>query len=148
MRISDWSSDVCSSDLAFTGPDHVLVLCGPGNNGGDGDVIARELAERGWPVTVGQLAPPSSREAVAAAAACPAPIEPLAGVQPAPVLVDALFGTGMQRKLKPQLAGRLAALMGAANATIAIDLPRGAGMADGALLGPSLPFDMTIALAA
>ncbi|API58988.1 bifunctional ADP-dependent (S)-NAD(P)H-hydrate dehydratase/NAD(P)H-hydrate epimerase [Tardibacter chloracetimidivorans] len=137
-----------SAIAAFTGPDHVLVLCGPGNNGGDGYVIARELAERGWPVTVGQLAPPSSREAVAAAAACPAPVEPLASVQPAPVLVDALFGTGMKRKLKPQVAGRLADLMGAANARIAIDLPSGVGTDDGALLGASLPFDMTIALAA
>src|SRR3546814_16417112 len=139
MRISDWSSDVCSSDLAFTGPDHVLVLCGPGNNGGDGDVIARELAERGWPVTVGQLAPPSSREAVAAAAACPAPIDPFAAVQPAPVLVDALFGTGLTRTEKPPVAGRLAEFIGAAHARHATDLPSGSGMARSALPGRSLP---------
>jgi hydroxyethylthiazole kinase-like uncharacterized protein yjeF len=139
---------VATAVAAFTGLDEVLVLCGPGNNGGDGYVIARELMARGWPVRVAQLAPPASPEAIAAAALYHGPVEPFDKARPRAILVDALFGTGMTRMLAPKLADRLQKLMEGSWVRVAVDLPSGVGTDDGSLLGAGLPFDMTVALAA
>ena len=83
----------------FAGPLPALVLCGPGNNGGDGYVIARELAARGVAVRVAALAEPKSDAARAARDAWGGPVETLAEAAPAPLLIDALFGTGLARPL-------------------------------------------------
>lgn len=126
----------------------VLILCGPGNNGGDGYVAARWLRARGQAVRVAASAPPTTEAARAARAAWEAPVAPIATVAPAPVLVDALFGTGLSRGLEPALAERLGALAAAARYRIAVDLPSGVASDDGALLSPVPRFELTLALGA
>ena len=126
------------------GPLPALVLCGPGNNGGDGYVVARELGARGVNVRVAALAEPKSAAARAARESWTGPVGPLDDAAPAPLLIDALFGTGLGRALDDGVARRLADLAGAAAVRVAIDLPSGIATDDGAILSPVPDFDLTI----
>jgi len=83
----------------LAGANEVLILCGPGNNGGDGYVAARVLAEMGITVRVAALSEPKTDAAKSARAGWLGPVETLAEAKPAAVLVDALFGTGLTRPL-------------------------------------------------
>ncbi len=103
----------------------VLVLCGPGNNGGDGYVIARVLRARGVPVRVAALGEPGTESAARARADWGGPVEDVMTAAPAAQLVDALFGIGLARGLAPALAGKLAELVHAAGHSYAIDVPSG-----------------------
>ncbi|MDB5440423.1 MAG: carbohydrate kinase, YjeF related protein [Caulobacteraceae bacterium] len=102
----------------------VTVWCGPGNNGGDGYVSARLLAEAGWAVRVEALDPPVTPAAKAAAARWTGEVFSLVpGAAPADLYIDALFGAGLKRALAgPALA---AARLSQAEPTVAIDLPSG-----------------------
>lgn len=128
----------------YSGPLPALVLCGPGNNGGDGYVVARELAARGMPVRVAALAEPKSAAARAARERWRGPVEAIAEAKPARLLIDALFGTGLARGLDDAPASRLCALAGEAEVRVAIDLPSGAATDDGALLSTVPDFDLTV----
>jgi len=83
----------------LAGTNEVLILCGPGNNGGDGYVAARVLAEMGVAVRVAALSEPKTDAAKSARAGWLGPVDTLAEAKPAPILVDALFGTGLTRPL-------------------------------------------------
>jgi len=131
----------------FAGPIPALVLCGPGNNGGDGYVVARALAAQDVPVRVAALGEPATPAAYAARDAWGGEAEKLDAAEPAPLLVDALFGTGLGRPLETHVVSRVAALAAAARLRVAIDLPTGAGTDDGSLLSPVPNFDLTIAFA-
>jgi hydroxyethylthiazole kinase-like uncharacterized protein yjeF len=126
------------------GPLPALVLCGPGNNGGDGYVVARELAARGMHVRVAALSAPKSGAAQKAREGWTGPVEALADAAPAPLLIDALFGTGLGRPLGDDAAGRLAALAAGAAIRAAIDLPSGVATDDGAILSPVPDFELTV----
>ncbi len=125
-----------------------LVLCGPGNNGGDGWVAAASLARSGHPVRVAMLAEPATEVAARARAGWTGRVETLADAAPAPVVVDALFGTGLTRPLAPEVSGALARLVGAARLSVAVDLPSGVSTDDGAMLDEVPRFDLTLALGA
>ncbi|AUW58542.1 bifunctional ADP-dependent NAD(P)H-hydrate dehydratase/NAD(P)H-hydrate epimerase [Sphingobium sp. SCG-1] len=125
-----------------------LVLCGSGNNGGDGFVIARLLRERGLAVRVAASADsrtPSSRQA---RALWNGPVEDVLTARPATQVVDALFGTGLTRGLDDGLAAKLCQLAGEARLTYTVDLPSGVRTDDGALLSDVPLFDICVALGA
>lgn len=126
----------------------ILILCGPGNNGGDGYVAARLLAERGAAVRVAASAAPATDLARAAAARWSGATERIEAVDTAPVLVDALFGVGLTRPLTPELVAALGRLAHAASRRIAIDVPSGVAPDTGAAMSPTPDFDITVALGA
>jgi hydroxyethylthiazole kinase-like uncharacterized protein yjeF len=126
----------------------VLVLCGPGNNGGDGYVAAASLAAKGHPVRVAALGEPHSEAARDARAVWTGPIEPLAEAAPASVVVDALFGTGLSRALDDGAAAALRRLVEAARWSLAVDLPSGVETDTGRVFGDVPCFDLTLALGA
>ncbi|MBW4037171.1 MAG: NAD(P)H-hydrate dehydratase [Proteobacteria bacterium] len=128
-------------------PCRVLVLAGPGNNGGDGYVTARHLAARGWPVVVAPVGTPRPGSPAAdAAAQWRGPlVEPtIARVAAAELVIDAIFGAGLARDITPECA----ALLAAARALVAIDMPSGVDGATGALRGKAAQAALTITFVA
>jgi hydroxyethylthiazole kinase-like uncharacterized protein yjeF len=139
---------IATAVARLAGVSPVLILCGPGNNGGDGYVAARLLAAAGHDVRVAAAGEPRSPLAIAARHGWTGTVEPIATASPAPVLVDALFGTGLTRPLDDSTAAALHRLADAARLRIAIDLPSGVATDDGAVPHAPPRFDLTLALAA
>jgi len=130
------------------GPRQVLVLCGPGNNGGDGYVAARRLASIGYPVRVAALAEPGSDAAQWARKQWGGPVDRFEDATPAPILIDCLFGTGLSRGLEDTVSKHLSALVDQALVAVACDLPSGIASDDGALLSPVPCYDLTVTFGA
>jgi NAD(P)H-hydrate epimerase len=118
------------------------VLCGPGNNGGDGLVVARLLKEQGWSVRVGLLGEKSALKSEAAlmASLYDGEVEPLspAIVDGAGVIVDALFGTGLARPIEGQAREVIRAANAVAAPTFAVDIPSGVDADTGGALGTAI----------
>jgi hydroxyethylthiazole kinase-like uncharacterized protein yjeF len=133
----------------FSGRMDALILCGPGNNGGDGYVAARHLAARGVKVRVAALAEPKSEAAKWARGQWSGEVETLsADTRGAPLLIDALFGTGLTRGLDEATAQLLSELIHEASLSVACDLPSGVETDSGALLNPLHDYDMTVSFGA
>lgn len=104
-----------------------VIFCGPGNNGGDGHVAARLLAESGVDVCRYGVEPRPGGDAARAHADCPGKILPLADWCPEPgdVIVDALFGAGLDRPVNDEIAGLIERANTAETPVVAVDLPSG-----------------------
>jgi len=110
-------------------PCPVLVLCGPGNNGGDGFVAARHLKSRGWDVRVALLGERGKLTGDAAYMAVQwpdevAPVAP-AALQGAKLVIDGLFGAGLARPLQGAARATVEALNDNPARVVAIDVPSG-----------------------
>ena len=126
----------------------VTVLCGPGNNGGDGFVAARHLAAAGWPVKLALL---GSREKLTGEAAYAAslwkgPLEPFSAecLEGAGIVIDAIFGAGLSRPLDGKALALVEALAGRRIPTCAVDIPSGLDGASGTVLGAAAPAELTV----
>lgn len=130
-------------------PQPVLVLCGPGNNGGDGFVVARHLKRAGWPIRLMLL---GRREALKGdaqlmAARWDGAIEPLDRVPAdcdACLIVDALFGAGLARPLEGVARAVIEWANEARMTVVAIDLPSGVNGDSGAIMGAAFRAAMTV----
>lgn len=125
-------------------PQPALVLCGPGNNGGDGYVVARLLKQRGWPVEVRALGEPATRDAQAMSARWDGPTKPLNGDLDGALVIDALFGAGLSRPLDGAAAGAAALLANRPGTVVAVDVPSGVPGDTGLPLGPAVCAGLTV----
>lgn len=131
--------------IAFGHP--ILILAGPGNNGGDAFVAARLLRQWGNDITVAALPGNADGAAARMRAAWTGAVQSLDAAEPRPILVDGLFGTGVTRPLDPGIADCLAALSSHAF-VVAIDLPSGVDTdAERSFAGAGRA-DLTVALGA
>jgi hydroxyethylthiazole kinase-like uncharacterized protein yjeF len=142
-------SALAEAALRYAGPLPALVLCGPGNNGGDGYVAARHLARRGLPVRVASLGEPKSDAAKWARSQWQGEVDRLSsGTEPAPLMIDCLFGTGLKKAVEATAADRLCSLADRSSVRVACDIPSGVDSDSGALLGAVPHFDLTVAFGA
>ncbi|KXV46615.1 hypothetical protein AD945_13540 [Gluconobacter albidus] len=124
-------------------PCRVTVACGPGNNGGDGYVVACHLARWGWPVRVAALSSPRpGTPAAKMANRWTGPVVPFTAeeIGCADLVVDAVFGSGLKRPVSDETASVLAA----APQVVAIDMPSGVSGASGEILGRARDCHFTV----
>jgi NAD(P)H-hydrate epimerase len=131
-------------------PASVAVLCGSGNNAGDGFIIAGLLTEKGIRASVGLLGkvPEPTSDAGSAYAFCKASGADITGVDEAmadaTVIVDALLGTGITGAVRPEYAEVISAVNESGRPVLAVDLPSGLCADTGSLLGECVAADVTV----
>ena len=125
-----------------------IVLCGPGNNGGDGYVAARALQQAGADVQLFRLGDPQRLrgDAARAFADCPIRGAGIAGYAPhaGDVVIDAIFGAGLSRPVPDEVAAVIARVAEADIPVIAIDLPSGLDGRSGKVLRAAFHAERTV----
>jgi NAD(P)H-hydrate epimerase len=134
---------------AAEGP--AAVICGKGNNGGDGLVVARLLRDAGWTVTVivmtslDELSGDAHANLERLAGEAPVTLEQGAGaIAGATVLVDALLGTGFAGEPHGPVATAIGALNDSSAPVIAVDVPSGVDASTGVVCGAAVRADVTV----
>ncbi len=134
------------------GKESVLVVCGLGNNGGDGAAVGRMLWQRGYAVSV--VMPPDLEKASQETGAQIKILEnygiPILHEIPGgefQVVVDALFGIGLTRDLEGKYLEYVAAMNAKAGWKVAVDIPSGVHADTGKVMGAAFKADVTVTFA-
>ena len=130
----------------------VLVICGSGNNGGDGYAIARLLHLKGHDVTIffagnSQKRSEENAQQAKIAAHYEIPVITNLGTEEYSVIIDALFGTGLKREVTGHYREILCSVNQMAGKKVAVDLPSGIHDTTGARMGIAFCADLTVAIA-
>jgi hydroxyethylthiazole kinase-like uncharacterized protein yjeF len=128
----------------------VDVLCGPGNNGGDGYVVAELLRRAGVAVSIyAEGGPAAGTDAHDAASRCSVAVEPLSAFSPRPgtLVVDALYGAGLARAVSGDVEAAIERTRAAGCRVVAVDLPSGVPGLGGRVLGAAFRADVTVTFA-
>jgi len=148
-----------ATDMLAQHLNSVVVLCGPGNNGGDGFVIARHLADQGFAVTVAVLSHTSTITGdplICFKTLSSFPIRivtisdsiPLDLFTGADCIVDAVFGTGLTRPVEGVFAQVIKAANAAQAFKVSVDVPSGVCSDTGRLLGIAFKANLTVTFGA
>jgi hydroxyethylthiazole kinase-like uncharacterized protein yjeF len=136
------------ADRIAAPPARIVVVAGPGNNGGDGFVAARHLSGHGCEVRVSFVGDKSKLRGDAAIAAerWKGPVDAAAPEQLAGcgLIVDALFGAGLDREVTGQARAMIEAMNAASVPVIAVDLPSGINGTTGAVMGVAVKASHTV----
>jgi len=146
-------ADVARARLPRGG--RVAVVCGPGNNGGDGFAAARHLSNGGFDVSIHLVMPavacPGGSDAdrnLRIARAMGLPVREDVDLEGAVLVLDGIFGTGLSRTVREPAKGAIEAIGAAACPVVAIDLPSGLDANTGAIHGVAVRADVTATMVA
>jgi len=132
----------------FKKKQSIIVLCGPGNNGGDGFVIAKHLLNKGHKVQVYTLidAKKYKGNALKALKEFKGRTKKIRFFKPKKntLIIDALFGIGIKRKIKGNLEKIIKLLNHADNSVVSVDIPSGISSNNGQILGIAIKADFTV----
>ncbi|HEV7298767.1 MAG TPA: NAD(P)H-hydrate epimerase [Tepidisphaeraceae bacterium] len=147
------ATDVASAMLRHAASPHALILCGGGNNGGDGLAIARHLHSRGVRVTIALSVDPAAYKGDAfinwqivqamALPARPASTDLIAST-PTDLIIDAIFGTGLTSAPRGDAGEIINAVIDSNRPILSIDLPSGLDCDTGLPLGPCIRATQTV----
>ena len=135
-------------DTNFKNKKSIIVLCGPGNNGGDGFVIARHLMDHGYFVTVYTYVSENNYkgDALKALKGFKGELKTidLFKLQKNALIVDALFGIGLKRSIKGILSTVFGKINKGKNSVVSVDIPSGVCSNTGKVMGCAIKADFTI----
>ncbi len=137
-------------------PNNTIILCGSGNNGGDGFVIARLLTEAGWPITVASMVPIEEYTGSAKIMAqkyqqtggkilsFTEAMEKIANYK---VVIDAIFGTGLNRNITGIIADLITAVNKGQHYVLSVDIPTGINGNTGQIQAAAIRANHTVTFA-
>ena len=129
-------------------PCKVLIICGSGNNGGDGYVVANLLLKNNWDVKILQVASPKTEQAKYYCQQFKGEIisfkDVCKNLEEAELIVDAIFGIGLSKKVPNDIAKLIKQINEKSKKCIAIDIPSGISATTGEILGDAIKAELTV----
>ena len=130
-ELMERAANACVSCMIDSGYDlgNILIVCGKGNNGGDGLVMAEIFKKKGYPVTVYQIHPSAGDEYTQGEYS---------------IIVDAMFGVGLNRPVQGVYAKTIEHMNASSGVKVAVDIPSGISSDSGCVLGTAFRADLTV----